>query len=151
MGIMKTYKMDLTTKTLTVTRAFAETALSNLDSEEAKIIARCRAICPDLKFAYYTNRKTRTKKSNSTKGLTYTKMENYIRLYENRDELLNMFYKVRSLSQIQTSPYHFVCNWFFSQFPDYDCIPEFVNGKLYADVYSIPEAKDNGSKISVAA
>ena len=104
-----------------------------------------------LKFAYYTNRKTSTRKSNSTKGLTYTKMENYIRLYENRDELLNMFYKVRSLSQIQSSPYHFVCNWFFSQFPDYDCIPEFVNGKLYADVYSIPEAKDNGSKISVAA
>ena len=49
---MKKYKMDLTTKTLTVTKAFAETALSNLDSEEAKIIARCRAICPDLKFAY---------------------------------------------------------------------------------------------------
>ena len=45
--------MDLTTKTLTVTKAFAETALSNLDSEEAKIISRCRAICPDLKFAYY--------------------------------------------------------------------------------------------------
>ena len=41
---MKEYKMNFATKTLTVTKAFAEEAL-NPDSEASTIIANCRAVC----------------------------------------------------------------------------------------------------------
>ena len=147
---MEYYKMDLQNKTLIISKAFAENALNNLESEEAKIVANYRAICPDFKFVYRTNRTSARKCSHPTKGLTYTKMENYIRLYENHEELLNMFYKVRSLSQIQKIHYKYVYDWFCAQFPNYDLLPEFVNGKLYAEVYSIPEVP-NGSRQPKAA
>ena len=49
---MEYYKMDLQNKTLIISKAFAENALNNLESEEAKIVANYRAICPDFKFVY---------------------------------------------------------------------------------------------------
>ena len=46
---MKEYKMNFATKTLTITKAFAEAAL-DAESEASTIIANCRAACPDLRI-----------------------------------------------------------------------------------------------------
>ena len=49
---MKEYKMNFATKTLTITKAFAEAALDP-KSEASKVIANCRAACPDFRIAYH--------------------------------------------------------------------------------------------------
>ena len=69
---MEKYKMNFATKTLTITKKFAEAAL-NSDSAEAQIIANCRAACPDLQIAYRTHKSSKT--SNPAKGMTYDRME----------------------------------------------------------------------------
>ncbi len=65
------YKMNFATKTLTITKAFAEEAL-NPESAEAQIIANCRAACPDLRIAYRTHKSSKT--SNPAKGMTYDRI-----------------------------------------------------------------------------
>lgn len=133
---MSKHKMNFETKTLTISREFEKIAISKPNSNESRIMKQCRALCPDLKIAYYT------RKSSSSKpygGLTYKKMEDYIRLYENANELLKMFCLIKAISQIQKNKFKYVYNWFIRQFPDYDKMPEIINGKLYTPLIDVPE------------
>ena len=52
-------------------------------------------------------------------------METYINVFDNRDELLIAFNRVKGLSAVQKSKYQFVKSWFVEQFPDYDKLPSF--------------------------
>ena len=137
---MTKYNLNLQAKTISISKAFEEKMLE-VGSEEANLLIHLRGICPDLIIAKLTN-KTSNRKPNPAKGLTYTKMENYIRLYENSGELLNMFYKVRALSQVQKNKFQYVYSWFCSQFPNYTELPTFIDGKLYVTVVDVIELEE---------
>lgn len=142
---IKGYKMDFTTKTITITKEFAETALMNPESDQGKILENARSLCPDLRIAYKTH--TPSKRNNTYKGMTYKKMEGYIKLYENADELLDTFNLIKKASKIQKNSYRYVLNWFLKQFPDYDKLPEIKNGKLYIIPFK-PAESDNIHKLA---
>ena len=131
---VKGYKMNFATKTLTMTKEIAEKAMMPNSSESA-LLLHIQSICPDLKIAYKTH-KTTTK--NPRKGLTFEKMEKYIRLYDNADELLLAFSTVKAIGDIQPNKYDYVYKWFVTQFPDYRELPTLVNGKLVAQVIDFP-------------
>ena len=136
---MTNYKMNFATKTLTISKEFANKAISCPNSRESQIIEQSRSLCPDLKIAYFTRRASSCKPYG---GLTYTKMENYIKLYENAGELLKMFALVKEVAKIQKSKMKFVCDWFIKQFPNYEEMPEIRNGKLYTPVVRVPEVEE---------
>lgn len=136
---MKNYTMNFATNTLTMTKDFAEKAMIP-NSEESAILLHLRTICPNLKTTYKTHKTTA---KNPRKGLTFAKMEKYIRLYENSNELLLAFSTVKALADIQPNKYDFVYKWFILQFPDYNEIPEFTNGKLVTTVIDFPSSVIN--------
>lgn len=74
--------------------------------------------------------------------MTYSKMEKYIRLFENSDEILETFQLVKEVAKLQSNKRGFVYRWFVAQFPNYDEIPEIRNGKLYTPVIGVPEAEE---------
>ena len=125
---MKEYKMNFATKTLTITKAFAEEALI-ADSDASKIIANCYAVCPNLRIVYRTHKPSKT--SNPAKGLTYQNMERYISAFADGAEALVEFEKVKEFSLGQSNSYKYVYDWFVGRFPNYKELPTFVNGKAY--------------------
>ena len=139
---MANYKMNFATKTLTISREFSHKAISCPNSKESQIMEQCRSLCPDLKIAYFTRSAPSSKQYG---GLTYTKMENYIKLYENANELMRMFLLVKEVAKIQRNKMGFVYNWFVTQFPNYDEMPEVRNGKLYASVVRVPEVEERNA------
>ena len=136
---MANYKMNFATKTLTISREFSNKAIACPNSKEYQIMEQCRSLCPDLKIAYFTRRASSCKPYG---GMTYTKMENYIKLYDNAGELLEMFSLVKEVAKIQKSKMGFVYNWFVTQFPNYEEMPEIRNGKLYIPVVGVPEVEE---------
>ena len=125
---MKEYKMNFATKTLTITKAFAEEALI-AGSEASKIIANCYALCPNLRIAYRTHKPSKT--SNPAKGMTYDRMERYISAFVDGAEALAEFGIVKEISLSQSNSYKYVYEWFVNRFPNYKELPTFVNGKAY--------------------
>lgn len=125
---MKEYKMNFATKTLTITKAFAEDALI-ANSEASKIIANCHALCPNLRIAYRTHKPS--KKSNPAKGMTYDRMERYISAFADGAEALAEFEKVKEFSLSQSNRYKYVHDWFVKRFPNYKELPTIINGKAY--------------------
>ena len=117
------YRVDFTKMTLTMTADFADNAYDPT-TEEYKILTRLKKDFPNLRIVRKTHRSPKT--TNPAKGLTYERMEKYIRLHENADELLDLFQKVQSAGR----GYPYVKAWFVKQFPNYNDIPSFINGKL---------------------
>ena len=119
---MRDYKVDFTTNTVTVTKAFAEKA-NQINTSEYKTLMQLKKDFPGIEVVYKT--RNRSSKSNANKGLTYANMEKYINIFDNRDELLDAFRLVQQLSVVQKSKFQFVKAWFVAQFPDYDKVPSF--------------------------
>lgn len=142
---MKDYKMNFNTRTLTITKEFAKKAMIP-GTEESEILKHLQSICPGLNISYKTRKPSIT--PNPRKGLTFAKMERYIRLHDNASELLVAFSTVKAIGDTLSNKYNYVYNWFMTQFPDYGDIPEIKNGKIVANIVSyIPVAndKDNNS------
>lgn len=117
------YRIDFAKMTLTMTADFALKAYDPT-TEEYEILTRLQRGFPRLRVVRKTHRSPKT--ANPAKGLTYERMEKYIRLHENADELFDLFQKVQSAGR----GYLYVKDWFIKQFPNYKNVPEFVNGKL---------------------
>ena len=131
------YRVDFTKMTLTMTADFADNAYDPT-TEEYKILTRLKKDFPNLRIVRKTHRSPKT--ANPAKGLTYERMEKYIRLHENADELLDLFQKVQSVGR----GYPYVKAWFVKQFPNYNDIPNFVNGKLrIVEPVEVPNAEEN--------
>lgn len=131
------YRVDFTKMTLTMTADFADNAYDPT-TEEYEILTRLKKDFPNLRIVRKTHRSPKT--ANPAKGLTYERMEKYIRLLENADELLDLFQKVQSAG----SGYPYVKAWFVKQFPNYNDIPNFVNGKLrIVEPVEFPNAEEN--------
>lgn len=117
------YRIDFSKMTLTMIAEFADRAYDPT-TEEYEILTRLQRDFPRLRIVRKTRRSPKT--ANPAKGLTYERMEKYIRLHENADELIDLFQKVQSAGR----GYPYVKAWFIKQFPNYKNVPEFVNGKL---------------------
>ena len=137
------YRVDFTTMTLTMTAEFADRAYDP-NTEEYAILTRLQKDFPQLRVVRKTHRSP--KSANPAKGLTFDRMEKYIRLHENADELIDLFQKVKDTGR----GYLYVKAWFVKQFPNYNDIPNFVNGKLRTVPVEAPEA-DNAEEIAVEA
>lgn len=124
---MKPYKINYETRTITVTKSFADNMLVQ-GSEERAVIMNLKEIIPDLRIVRKKSRKT---KPNRYKGLTYEKMERFIKLYANSDDILKEFYALLEYEEFTPPRYFTVLKWFRLQFPDYGKFPVFVDGKLY--------------------
>ena len=77
------YRIDFTKMTLTMTADFALKAYDPT-TEEYEILTRLQRDFPRLRVVRKTHRSPKT--ANPAKGLTYDRMEKYIRLFDNADE-----------------------------------------------------------------
>lgn len=124
---MKNYKIDFTTATLTITKDFEEKLMNPL-SEERRIFTEMRELFPNLRLV----RRTHKSASNSSKGLTYARMEKYISCFEDGAPYLLEFVKVKDYSKSKKDSYGEVKKWFLETFPDYyEGTPNIIDGKMY--------------------
>ncbi len=126
------YRIDFTTMTLTMTAEFADNAY-NPTTQEYEILTRLQKDFPNLRVVRKTHRKSQT--PNPAKGMTYDRMEKYIRLHDNAEELMELYEKVKSADR----GYPYVFAWFKKQFPDYKKIPVFKDGLLYVEPVEAPK------------
>lgn len=104
------YKVNFTTKTLTITKAFEED-LMNGDANAMAVVTRFQSMFPDLTIVRKTHRSP--KATNPDKGLTYERMERYISLHENSGELLEMFQKVKAIASTQKNSFLYTKRWIY--------------------------------------
>ncbi len=130
---MNAYKFDFTTKTLTITKAFADKA-NNPNSEEYITLMMFQQDFPDLTIVRKTHKtpsKYRAKSGeiyncNQYKNLTYAHMETFISALPNSDELMKNYAYLRYVvGKVQTNNYKLVREWFVAQFPEYRKNPLF--------------------------
>ena len=131
----RNYSFDIGTNTLTVSNQFAENAYIP-GTAEYKVFKQMRKDFPGMTIIRKPDRK-----KNST-GLTYEKMERYISLYSNANELLPIFKTVKAIASTQKNPYRYTKDWFMKQFPNFYEMPTFENGKLYVIPFPAPENSD---------
>ena len=140
---MNNYKMDFTTKTLTITKAFADVAATDPESDEYSLMMKFKADFPDLKIVRKTHKsptKYHTKAGdeyscNQYKNLTYKNMEKFISALPNCDKVMDAYKYLRDIAgKAQTNSYKTVREWFVHQFPLYRINPIFY---LYSEVIVI--------------
>lgn len=123
---MEAYSFDFASRTLTMTKAFAEKAASDLNSDEYKIIKQFQSDIPNLRISYrthctptkYKNSNGTTTKKNQFKGLTFERMEKFINAIPNSEQFLVPFTFLK-----EHSSYTQTAKWFMAQFPDYRSNP----------------------------
>ena len=130
---MNTYKMDFASKTLTITKAFAEAA-ADPNSAEYRLMRTFQKDIPGLKIVRRTHKtpaKYKTKNGdviycNQYKHLTYENMEQFISMLPNSEEVETVYNSLRyGLGLPQPNTYSAVRNWFIQQFPQYRKNPLF--------------------------
>lgn len=129
------YSFDIRTNTLTVSNQFAENAYIP-NTAEYEIFKQLREDFPNMRIVRMPDRR---KNGN---GLTYDKMERYIGVYSNANELIPIFETVKKIASTQKNPYLYTKNWFMKQFPKFYDMPDFENGKLYVIPFPAPKAND---------
>lgn len=113
---LKGYKINYSTNTITMNYKFAKAA-QDYGSPEYMLLKDLKADFPMMIAVVEAGRKITT--TRPTKRLTYANIIQHISSYKNANELLNQFELVKQLSQPLASPYKYVCDWFYSQFPNY--------------------------------
>ncbi len=130
---MNTYKMDFASKTLTITKAFAEAA-ADPNSAEYRLMRTFQQDIPGLKIvrrthktpARYYSKSGEKFYCNQYKHLTYENMERFISLLPNGEEVETVYNYLRyGLGLPQPNTYSAVRNWFIQQFPQYRKNPLF--------------------------
>ena len=121
------YKMDFASKTLTLTKAFADAA-ANPSTDEYAILTRFQRDFSDLKIVRKTHKTPRkyhnsngeTTRCNQFKHLTYENMERFMNALPQREELMKVYTFLRyDAGLVQTSAYKTVRDWFMAQFPKF--------------------------------
>jgi len=148
-----TYKMDFASKTLTLSKAFADAA-TNPESEEYNIILRFQQDIPNLKIVRKTH-KTPTRYKNKVSGeitvrnqfknLTYKNMERFMNALPKSEEYLKVYNFLRNdAGLVQASAYKTVRDWFMAQFPKFRSNPLFYikNEPKVIDISSFLEQQE---------
>ena len=122
---MNAYKLNLATKTLTITKAF-EDAVNTGVGDEYELLMQFKHDFPDLKISRkthrtptrYVNRDGEISRCNQFKNLTYDNMEQFMNGLPEKDKYLAEYYYLRDCaSKPQRSRYTLVRKWFIAQFP----------------------------------
>ena len=121
------YKILFNENTVIMNYKFAAAA-AKYGTPENKLMKDIRNDFPGMAEVVISGREQTTAKKNTR--LTYENMETHIKVYENADELMEVFESVKALSQTCASPYKYVRDWFEAQFPNYKKAPVFQDGKL---------------------
>ena len=135
---VKGYKIDFVNGTLTLNYKFADAVFKDYGSPEYVRFHAILADFPQLKVVVEAGRKITT--TRETKRLTYKNMETYMEQFDNSDELLNMFFKVKKMSKPLASPYKYVSDWFETQFPDFRDCPDLEDTEV--DVKDAPNTEN---------
>ena len=142
------YKILFNENTVIMNYKFAAAA-AKYGTPENKLMKNIREDFPGMAEVVISGREQTSAKSNSR--LTYENMETHIKVYENADELMDVFESVKALSKTCASPYKYVRDWFEAQFPNYKKAPVFQNGKLTivpVATSNVIEYKQKMSKVS---
>ena len=165
---MMNYNYDVLNNTLTVSAKFLKNA-GKYNSAEYNVIRALRADNPNMQIVVEKRQKS------TQKNLTFKQMEEFIEVVDKSKA--DLFKKVKAISRVQSSPYHYVKTWFERQFPNYTEQVEFgengtmifakkkdanaaadadtdktaVEGRDEAEVRSAPDAGDNATNIETAA
>ena len=133
------YKVDFTSKTLTMTKAFEDKA-QDPESKEFAILMNLQNSIPGLIVERkthatprkYTNKQGEKFNCNQFKNLTYDNMEGFINGLPNNEEYLKAYNFIKNCGSLpQTSRYTAVRKWFVAQFPEFRKNPLFY---LYNEV-----------------
>lgn len=123
--MMNNYRFDFSTKTLYITKKFADEA-NNPKSNEYKLLLKFQKDFPDMRIINRTH-KTPTKYNNSNgsttsrnqfKGLTYDRMEHFINALPNSEAYVREYMFVKDIGG-----YALAAKWFMEQFPDFHSNP----------------------------
>lgn len=127
---MEKYKLNLTAKTLTITKAFEE-AVAKGNTPEYHLYKKLMRDIPELTVEHRTHKtptkyKTRTgevvKRHNKNKGLSYERMEKFISTFSNSKELMEQYDFIKEYA---LNPHSAVVGWFEVQFPHFRKNPLF--------------------------
>ena len=118
---MHAYQFDFASRTLTMTKAFADKA-SIPNSDEYIIVKAFQADFPDLHISsrthrtptQYTNANGTKTKNNQFKGLSFERMEKFINSLPNGEKFVEPFTFLK-----EQSSYTQTAKWFMAQFPKY--------------------------------
>ena len=109
---MKGYKIDFTTNSVTITKAFADSA-NEMKGEAYEKLQELRAQGFIIKARTHASPKTKLPHP------SVKQMLNYISLVENSEEYLAMFEKVREEAATHGREYPRIRKWFLNTFPNY--------------------------------
>lgn len=135
------YNFDPMSNTLTISTSFAKKA-SKVGSLEYNIILRMRRDFPNLTIQQEA-------KKEGKKALNYHKMEEFIGMHRDVNELLALFEKVKKLSHIQPMPYKYVRTWFEDRFPYYEN-PAIDDDGFVVDPVTLNNLKDMVQEVTAA-
>lgn len=108
---MMNYNYDVLNNTLTVSEKFLKAA-GKYNSAEYNVVKQLRADNPNMQIVV-----EKKQQKSANKNLTFKQMESFIN--EVDAGKLPLFQKVKAISRVQSSPYHYVKTWFEHQFPHY--------------------------------
>ena len=142
------YKILFDTNTVIMNYKFAAAA-AKYGTKENKLLKNIRNDFPGMTEVVMAGRVQTSAKANHR--LTYENMEKHIRVYNNADELLDVFETVKMLSAPLASPYKYVSDWFKAQFPDYNKVPLFKDSELSVLPVAAPDTKEYKQRLSLPA
>ena len=136
---MKNYRFDFSTKTLYITKDFADKA-NNPISKEYELLLKFQKDFPQMKVENRTHKTpTRYRNSNGAitsrnqfKGLSYDRMEHFINALPRSEEYVREYLFVKDIGGYATA-----AKWFMEQFPNYRNNPLVY---LYDEVDVVPAA-----------
>lgn len=126
------YEVNHLTNTVTVTKAFLESA-SQIETREFQLYRQFQ----DMGFNIVLKTRSSRKKDNSPLRslnkpaedkqplLTFLMMAKYIALLDDAEVMMDEFDAVRRAAKSQQHPRQYVNDWFRREFPHYDDVPEF--------------------------
>ena len=138
------YKILFNANTVIMNYKFAAAA-AKYGTAENKLMKQIRADFPGMTEVIVSGRVQTSAKANHR--LTYGNMEKYIRVYENADELLEVFKTVKAASVALACPYKYVADWFKAQFPNYKDAVVFNDGKLAVVPVKTPDIVEYKQKL----
>lgn len=142
------YKILFNQNTVIMNYKFAAAA-AKYGTPENTLLKNIRNDFPGMAEVVVSGREQTSAKKNTR--LTYENMETHIKVYENADELMEVFESVKALSQTCASPYKYVRDWFEAQFPNYKKAPVFQDGKLTIAPVATPKVINYKQKMSQAS
>lgn len=124
---VKGYTLNLTARTLTITKEFEE-AIAVGRKAECAIYNRLMKQIPGLQVVRkthatprgYNNKNGRKTRRNQFKNLTYENMERFMNAIPNNEEYLAEYeFGRKTAARFQINGYALVRTWFAAQFPEY--------------------------------